>query len=85
VGPRAVLDTVVKRKILSPRRESNRRTLIVQPGLTFNTLTVSFHCVRNELMELVQSLNGQVLPVLENFPCIQEVRSSNLGQETGGL
>jgi hypothetical protein len=31
VGPRAVLDAVVKRKILSPRRESNPRTPIVQP------------------------------------------------------
>jgi hypothetical protein len=30
-GPRAVLDTMVKRKIPSPRRESNRRTSIVQP------------------------------------------------------
>jgi hypothetical protein len=31
VGPRAVLDAVVKREIPSPRRESNRRTPIVQP------------------------------------------------------
>jgi hypothetical protein len=31
VGRRAVLDTVVKRKIPSPRRESNPRTPIVQP------------------------------------------------------
>jgi hypothetical protein len=31
VGPRAILDTVVKRKIPSPRRESNPRTQIVQP------------------------------------------------------
>jgi hypothetical protein len=31
VGPRAVLDAVVKRKIPSFRRESNPRTLIVQP------------------------------------------------------
>jgi hypothetical protein len=31
VGPRAVLDTVVKRKIPSPYRESNPRTPIVQP------------------------------------------------------
>jgi hypothetical protein len=31
VGTRAVLDTVVKRKIPSPRRESNPRTPIVQP------------------------------------------------------
>jgi hypothetical protein len=31
VGPRAILDTVVKRKIPSPRRESNPRTPIVRP------------------------------------------------------
>jgi hypothetical protein len=31
VGPRAVLDAVVKRKIPSPRQESKPRTLIVQP------------------------------------------------------
>jgi hypothetical protein len=30
VGPRAVLDAVVKRKIPSPRRESNPRTPIIQ-------------------------------------------------------
>jgi len=30
-GPRAVLDAVMKRKIRSPRRESNPRTPIVQP------------------------------------------------------
>jgi hypothetical protein len=31
MGPRAVVDAVVKRKIPSPRRESNPRTPIVQP------------------------------------------------------
>jgi hypothetical protein len=31
VGPRAVLDSVVKRKILSSRQESNPRTPIVHP------------------------------------------------------
>jgi hypothetical protein len=31
VGARAVLDALVKRKIPSPRRESNPRTPIVQP------------------------------------------------------
>jgi hypothetical protein len=31
VGPRAVLDAVVKRKIPSPRREPNPRTPICQP------------------------------------------------------
>jgi hypothetical protein len=30
VGPKAVLDAVVKRKILSPRQESNPRTPIFQ-------------------------------------------------------
>jgi hypothetical protein len=31
VGPRAILDAVVKRKVLSPRRVSNPRTPIIQP------------------------------------------------------
>jgi hypothetical protein len=31
VGPRAVLDAVVKRKHPNPRRESNPRTPVVQP------------------------------------------------------
>jgi hypothetical protein len=35
VGPRAVLDAVVKRKFPSPRRESNPRTPIVQPVTTW--------------------------------------------------
>jgi hypothetical protein len=34
VGPRTVLDAVVKRKIPIPRREPNPRTLIVQPVRT---------------------------------------------------
>jgi hypothetical protein len=32
VGPRAGLDAVDKRNIPSPRRESNSRTPIIQPG-----------------------------------------------------
>jgi hypothetical protein len=31
MGLRAILDVVVNRKITSPRRESNPRTLIVEP------------------------------------------------------
>jgi len=31
VGPRAILDVVVKREIPSPCRVSNPRTLIIQP------------------------------------------------------
>jgi hypothetical protein len=37
VGPRAVLDTVVKRKIPRPCRESNPRTPIVQPVVSHYT------------------------------------------------
>jgi hypothetical protein len=33
MGSRAVLEAVVKRKIPSPRQESNPRTLIVQPEI----------------------------------------------------
>jgi hypothetical protein len=42
VGPRAVLDAVVKRRIPNPRRESNPRTPIVQPVAQ---RTVTFKCV----------------------------------------
>jgi hypothetical protein len=38
VGPRGVLDAVVKRKIPSPLGESNARTLIVQPIVQRYTL-----------------------------------------------
>jgi hypothetical protein len=37
VGPRAILDAVVKRKIPSPHRESNPRTPNVQPVAQRNT------------------------------------------------
>jgi hypothetical protein len=37
VDPRAVLDAVMKRKIPSPRRESNPRTPIAQPVVQRNT------------------------------------------------
>jgi hypothetical protein len=38
MGPRAVLDAVVKRKIPSHRRESNPRTPIVQLGRDISLL-----------------------------------------------
>jgi hypothetical protein len=47
VGPRAILDAVVKRNIPSPRRESNPRTPIVQPvaklytKIDFNIIFIS--------------------------------------------
>jgi hypothetical protein len=37
VGHRAVLEAVVKRKIPSPRRESNHRTPIIQPVVQRST------------------------------------------------
>jgi hypothetical protein len=45
VGPRAVLDAVVKRKILSPRRESNPRTPIVRAVAQLSRQT-SCRCYR---------------------------------------
>jgi hypothetical protein len=38
MGPKAVLDAAVKRKIPSPRRESNPRKPIVQPVAIFSGL-----------------------------------------------
>jgi hypothetical protein len=40
-GSRAVLDAVVKKKILSPLRESNPRTPIVQPVAQKNSLNIN--------------------------------------------
>jgi hypothetical protein len=48
VGPRPVLDAVVKRKSSSPRRESNPRTPVVQPvaqRYTDRAITVLLHGV----------------------------------------
>jgi hypothetical protein len=43
VGPRAVLDVVVRRKIPSPRRESNPRTPIVQPVVQRYTIAIKIY------------------------------------------
>jgi hypothetical protein len=51
VGPRAVLDAVVKRKIPSSRRESNPRTPIVQP-------------VAQRYTDIIIKGNGKVVPML---------------------
>jgi hypothetical protein len=42
VGPRTVLEEVVKRKILGPRRESNPRAPIVQP-VDYSLYRLSYH------------------------------------------
>jgi hypothetical protein len=45
-GPRSGLDTVVKRKIPSPRQESNPRTPIVQPETQQNNFMFPFQMSR---------------------------------------
>jgi hypothetical protein len=57
VGPRAVLDAVVKRKIPSPRRESNPRTPIVQ------TVTVSSRPQRTAIANLYFADHRNVLNI----------------------
>jgi hypothetical protein len=51
VGPRAVLDAVVKRKIPNPRRESNPRTAARIPALyrlSYHGYKYWSHGVRNK-------------------------------------
>jgi hypothetical protein len=63
VGPRAVLDAVVKRKIPSPRRESNPRTPIVQPAAQRYT----DRAIMAPKEEIVISLNN-----VEEYVCCNE-------------
>jgi hypothetical protein len=63
VGPRAVLDAVVKRKIPSPRRESNTRTPIVQhvdtllcTGIIFYHTTL-YHNINQSGKQDLENLN----------------------------
>jgi hypothetical protein len=69
MGPRAILDTVVKRKIPSPRRESNPRTLIVQP--------VSLVAIPKELSRLLES-NRKLHNELCIWTLYQILRAINL-------
>jgi hypothetical protein len=63
VGPRAVLDAVVKRKIPSPRRESNPRTTIIQPVVqrytdwAITALVMSFIHIQNENIPLGNAIS----------------------------
>jgi hypothetical protein len=50
VGPRAVLDAVVKRRIPSPRRESNPSTPIVQPVCSA-LYRLSYHGSHSQLQQ----------------------------------
>jgi hypothetical protein len=53
VGPRAVLDAVAKRKIPSPRRESNPRTPIVLPVAQPYTYWATM-ALRNSLVDFIK-------------------------------
>jgi hypothetical protein len=58
VGPRAILDTVVKRKILSPHRKSNSRTSIIQPVANCYTDWVITAVLRNKCLYIYDD-NGE--------------------------
>jgi hypothetical protein len=76
VGPRAVLDTVVKRKIPRPRRESNPRTSIIQPVVVKNTDASGKQKFRLVVYrKLIQKTIGDVYPL----PDITEILDQ-LGQ-----
>jgi hypothetical protein len=62
VGPRACLDTVVKIKIRSPRRESNPRTLTVQP-------------VHKVSLKFVNCFSKTIYEILSNMSTNDEVHS----------
>jgi hypothetical protein len=55
-GPRAVLDAVMKRKIPSPRRESNPRIPIVQP-IAQNTIVKQKKKENKEKREISETLS----------------------------
>jgi hypothetical protein len=69
VGPRAIMDAVVKRKIPSPRRESNPRTPIVQSVLInvhaykltcrlWNRSHITLYCIDYFLLHLNRLASG---------------------------
>jgi hypothetical protein len=72
VGTRAVLDAVVKRKIPSPRWESNRRTPIVQPVAQRNVNSMKHSPFRKltvaQLVKKLAALHGTE----GSLPCSQE-------------
>jgi hypothetical protein len=56
VGPRAVLDAVVKRKIPSPRQESNPKTLIVQPvAQRYTNWAITILVFENNIFQVVST------------------------------
>jgi hypothetical protein len=67
--PRAGLDTVVKRKIPSPRRESNPRTPIVQPVAQRHTEYFCFNIwkAEGEISDLIEQRQNFNINVNKNL------------------
>jgi hypothetical protein len=80
LGPRAVLDAVVKRKIHSLRRESNPRTPIVQllpQRYTDWTITALIKLL--QLWEKLQNLKGRSIILVTVFQyCTRRNRTSHI-------
>jgi hypothetical protein len=54
VGPRAILDAVVKRKIPNPRRESNSKILIIQTVAQSYKMKFAYFSSRPTWISLVE-------------------------------
>jgi hypothetical protein len=59
VGPRAVLDTVVKRNIPSPHRESNPRTPIQPATQRSNIMLLFYRYDSNSGLEIINDVPRQ--------------------------
>jgi hypothetical protein len=76
VGPRAVLDAVVKRKIPSPHRESNPRTSILRTGF----INCTGHMMPNEKVIMKDEFGGTwkkaVVASFKLYPyiCVERLR-----------
>jgi hypothetical protein len=76
VGARAILDTVVKRKIPSPHQESNPRTPIVQPVAQCYTdwvstapISLNVHALtENKSNDMKDSFYEELEEVFNQFP-----------------
>jgi hypothetical protein len=77
VGPRAVLDTVVKRKIPSPRRESNSRIPIVQPVAQRYTdwaiRALGYTKIHNDIYLLAHSMVQDILWKTDSHSACQTI------------
>jgi hypothetical protein len=74
VGPRAVVDAVVKRKIPSPSRESKPRTAIVQPVAQ----------LENKVLRKISGPNKAKIIESENYMTIFAIYAGQRGEMNTG-